>query len=238
MNNHHVSERKSCNSVIDINSINNSDRYCNAEAAINYQSGFRKNHFRDWLEKIAVMRALECIPKKSNVLDFPCGTGRLTTMLLEDGFNLTSADRSMEMLEAAQKNYEQLKPELIVNFPQVKFFQQDLVAGTTFMDMQFDAVVCHRLFHHLVESETRIKAIKELKRITKKFIIFSFFNSHCYSAVVKSVKNHMTHLHPTDRVPVSKQTIINELETQGIKVLKTVSRLWGVSPLCIVIAQI
>ena len=103
-------------------------------------------------------------------------------------------------------------------------------------DMEFDAVVCHRLFHHLIESKTRVMAMKELKRISKKLIIFSFFNSHSFSAAIKSAKYSIKHYKPTDRISVSKKTIINELEAQGIKVLKIVSRLWGVSPLCIVIA--
>jgi len=222
----------------DMNSSKNSDRFCSSEAAVKYPSGFRKIDFHDWLEKIAILRALKYIPKGSQVLDFPCGTGRLTTMLLESGFNLTCADRSMEMLKVAQQNHENLKPELKVDCPQVEFRQEDLVSGTKFKDMQFDAIVCHRLFHHLVESETRIMAMKEFKRISKKFIIFSFFNSHSYSAVFQLVKNRIKHYKPTDRIPVSKKIIVSELESQGIKVLKIVSRLRGISPLCIVIAQI
>ncbi len=222
----------------DINSTNNSNRFCTSAAALRYPSEFRPNHFHDWIEKVAIIRALEYIPKGSNILDFPCGTGRLTTMLIENGFNLTSADRSNEMLKAAQNNYLNLKPELLVNYSEVKFFQADLVAGTKFTDMQFDAVVCHRLFHHLVESKTRIKALLELKRITKKFIIFSFFNSQSCSTLIKAVKNKLKHYTPTDRLPVSKSTITKEVESQGIEVVRIISRLWGISPLCLVIAQI
>jgi SAM-dependent methyltransferase len=222
----------------DINSTNNSNRFCTSAAALRYPSEFRPNHFHDWIEKVAVIRALEYIPEGSNVLDFPCGTGRLTTMLLENGFNLTSADRSNEMLKVAQNNYAKLKPELLVDYPEVKFIQEDLVAGTKFTDMQFDAVVCHRLFHHLIESKTRIKALLELKRITRRFIIFSFFNSQSCSTVIKAVKNKLKHKAPTDRLHISKSTIIKEVESQGIEVIRIVSRLWGISPQCIVIAQI
>ena len=45
----------------------------------------------------------------------------------------------------------------------------------------------------------------------------------------------------SNRLNISEMTLwrdLKELESQGIEVIKIVSRLWGISPLCIVIAQI
>ncbi len=224
--------------TVDLYSMENSDRFCFPQAASKYPSQFRQKHFRDWLEKKALIRTFNFIPKGARVLDFPCGTGRLTNILLEEGFSLTSADRSKEMLKRAEANYQFYKPSLDMEWPKVEFRHEDLFLGTKFNDNHFDVVVCHRLFHHLVETKTRIMAIRELKRISKQFIIFSFFNSNSIGACIKSMGNTIKGNKPTDRIPISKKTITRELADQDLKVKKIVSRLWGLSPLCIIVAQV
>ena len=218
-------------------SLKNCDRFSMQQVASKYPSEFRQGHFRDWREKKAIENALKYIPQRAQVLDLPCGTGRLTKTLIQKGFNVSSADRSMEMITIAKKNYKNSPYQLNAQYPRMQYFQEDIIAGTKFKNNEFDAVVCHRLFHHLVDSKTRIQAIRELKRITKGLIIFSFFNSFSLSTIVRLAKNTINRRIPTDRIPISNKKIIAELETLGMEVIKFIPVLFGISPHCIVIAD-
>jgi hypothetical protein len=80
-------------------------------------------------------------------------------------------------------------------------------------------------------------AIRELKRITRGPIVFSFFNSFSLSAMVRFVKNAVKNHIPTDRIPIRKKIIVAELESVGLEVIKIIPALLGVSPMCIVVAK-
>ncbi|KAK7086781.1 hypothetical protein SK128_010774 [Halocaridina rubra] len=57
----------------------------------------RTSHYRDMLVKI--LEQNDC----QNILDVACGTGVDSIMLLEEGFRMTSVDRSYQMLKHACK---------------------------------------------------------------------------------------------------------------------------------------
>ncbi len=217
--------------------MENCVRFSTRKIASRYPSYFRRRHFRDWREKRAIMHALNYIPRRSRVLDIPSGTGRLTKLLMGKGYHVTSADRSREMLSVAQENFNGYRSTLGVPYPQTRYCQEDLIQGTKFSDKEFDGVVCHRLFHHLVETHTRTLAIRELNRVADGPIIFSFFNSFSLSAGIRSVKNMVKGRESTDRIPISRKTIVAELENEGMEVRKIIPAFRGISPLCMVVAQ-
>jgi len=185
--------------------IKNCDRFSSQKNAAKYPSEFRKGHFNDEREVKAITKALKYIPAKSKILDLPCGTGRLTKMLIHAGFNITAADRSLEMVKQTKGNLDKYQSEPGAEKSHVRLFQEDIIQGTRFCNNEFDAVICHRLFHHLVDSDIRKVAIKELRRITSGPVIFSFFNSFSFSSCAKSIKNIVRKYRPTDRIPISKK---------------------------------
>jgi 2-polyprenyl-3-methyl-5-hydroxy-6-metoxy-1,4-benzoquinol methylase len=115
-------------------SLKNCDRFFMEEVASKYPSEFRKGHFRDWREKKAITNALKYIPPKAQVLDLPCGTGRLTKLLIQEGFNVSSADRSREMIDIAQRNFDSPLYKSNDLYQKIKYFQEDIVSGTKFND--------------------------------------------------------------------------------------------------------
>ena len=56
------------------------------------------NRWRDRREKACILKCLESIPGGSRVLDLPCGTGRMTRILVSRGYDVTGADVSEAML--------------------------------------------------------------------------------------------------------------------------------------------
>ena len=211
-------------------------RFSAPQVASRYPSAYRAHHWRDQREKQCVLKALDSIPAGSHVLDLPCGTGRLTRLLIDCGFRVTGADVSQAMLVNARSNIASApRPRNADAFPPVDFDLCD-VMHTGYADGQFDAVLCNRLFHHFTESDTRWKALTELRRITRGPVIISFFNTFAVDAVYRKMGHILRRKPPRDRIPIPYATFHNELRAAGFRVFKRIAVCWGISPQWYVVA--
>ncbi|MFT7541620.1 MAG: ubiquinone/menaquinone biosynthesis C-methylase UbiE [Gammaproteobacteria bacterium] len=99
----------------------------------------------------------------ARVLDLPSGTGRLLSVLGENGRWAVGADRSLEMLLA--------DPELEGGKgPPVSRLQAD-VRALPFVDDAFDVVVSMRFFFHLNSRSLRIAALGEMARVGRQQVV-------------------------------------------------------------------
>jgi len=181
------------------------------------------------------MKALRGIAPDSRVLDLPCGTGRLTRLLLDQGFRVTAADVSEPMLDIARKNIAQHGPASETAVPHVDFELRD-VMQTGYADGRFDAIVCNRLFHHFTESGTRLQALKELRRISQGPVIISFFNSFALDAAYRKLRDKLRGRTRHDRIPIPYTTFHAELLAAGFRVQEKIAVRWGISPHWYVVA--
>ncbi len=211
-------------------------RFSLPNVTLKYPAKFRERNFRDQREKKAIIRSLKHIPFGSNVLDIPSGSGRLTQLLLKAGFHVTASDRSLAMLQLAEQNLANNPSTSPEKTPAVTFCQAD-VLNTEFSDNAFDSVICHRLFHHLIDSDVRKKAIKELDRICNDTMIISFFDASTLSAYYKQLKRTIFSKSLKDRIPIPKKIFIEELNSQGLEVIEIIPVLKGISPLTLVVAK-
>ena len=129
---------------------------------------------KDRREKQCIAKGLAHTPQGALVLDLPCGTGRMYSLLKDLGYRVVSADSSEYMVEFARQRVE--CSAVNENHLQDNCLVADILQ-TDFADKQFDAVICNRLFHHFSEPQTRQKALLELKRICTGPIIVSFFSN-------------------------------------------------------------
>lgn len=114
---------------------------------------FTENFFNAFLKQIEGLNI-------ETVLDVGCGEGFTLKKLEEKGIGkkLLGIDSSKEAIDLGKKQYPSL----------------DLNLGDIFnikaKDKSFDLVICTEVLEHLKEPD---KAIRELKRVSKKFIILS-----------------------------------------------------------------
>ena len=113
--------------------------------------------------KKALRRARQDLPSPK-VLDIPCGTGRITALLLEAGLEVTGGDISFPMMEIAQN-------KLARYGEQVTFRHLDLEA-IDLSDDSCDLVSCIRLFNHLGKGE-RTRVLRELARVSRRHVILN-----------------------------------------------------------------
>jgi len=121
-----------------------------------------------------VERAFGVIPR-GQVLDAPCGGGRVTLLLASLGYKMTAADLSDAMLEITREN-------IAANGLKIPVEKQDL-EHLTYPDRHFDAIISFRLFHHFPNDEIRQRVVRELCRVAKSFVALSYFSPYSYTSL-------------------------------------------------------
>lgn len=197
-------------------------RFGGAKAAEKYAAAHQGSatHRR---ETRCISQLLNDVPIGASVLDLPCGAGRFLPLLHDElGLTVTEADSSPHMVEQAQQSATGDE------FDDVTFAVADALA-TGFPNDSFDAVVCNRLFHHFNEQETRVAALKELRRICVGPIVISFFCSLSWDAAIFRIKNTVRMRKPTDRVPIRRSAFESNARAAGLKITRTLATRPGIS---------
>lgn len=128
-----------------------------------------KGRWTDRREKACVLRALTRANPAGPILDIPCGTGRMTELLLERGFQVTGGDISEAMMSHASRRTAKYGA-------QVQFVKCD-VEALQFPPESFDLVLTVRLLHHIPAS-LHISILAQLHRVTRRWVIISFSNKY------------------------------------------------------------
>lgn len=199
-------------------------KFDSAEMASTYRGKFTGTP-KDRLEKASIRQALAGLPAGARVLDLPCGTGRITTFLLAEGWRVHAADNSQHMMDQVRHAFSQA----LLSGAALDLSRQDVMA-TTFADGEFDAVVCNRLFHHFNEPATRRRALAELARISKGPVVASFFCSFSLSALKFRIVSAAKGIKPVDRVPIPLREFVADLESAGLRAEAVIPVRWGISP--------
>jgi len=94
----------------------------------------------------------------------------------------------------------------------------------------FDLIICNRLFHHFSESSTRVRALTELGRVTKRWVIVSFFNADTLDAKRKRLGQMLTGRRPTTRRPIPFDQFTTDAAAAGLRVVRSFPTRGRISP--------
>jgi SAM-dependent methyltransferase len=143
-------------------------RYDSPRAAAAYRDE-RFSRSRRWRridrrERQIVGRLLSELPKGAWLLDLPCGAGRLAPLAGLAGLHYVGADVSPEMVQLARQVVGELGRTLAAD-------------GTSlpFADGAFEAALCVRLMHRIVEREARVAILCELARCARRRVVVSYY---------------------------------------------------------------
>ena len=95
------------------------------------------------------------LPKDANILDSGCGTGKLASFWLNEGYDILGVDLSDVALAITKKKG-------------VKTMKADILKGLPFEDNSFDLVYSDGLLEHFVDPEP---ILTELFRVSSKYVI-------------------------------------------------------------------
>ena len=123
----------------------------------------------NWREQRLVAHLLtQCQLAEGTVLDVPCGYSRFAPVYARLGITAIGADVSYDMVHLAAANHTRHGREC--------WLCADVLA-LPFLDNVFDGVLCIRLLHHRYSDAERQRILCELARVSRRFVIISFYRS-------------------------------------------------------------
>jgi SAM-dependent methyltransferase len=204
------------------------NRFDRPEVAREYRARKNTRTRRNQREWQCIEQALHGVGAGAQVLDLPCGSGRLEPLLEAKGYRVTAADASPHMLQQAVDAYRGSsgRQELPAH---MRFLRRD-VMHTEFADGEFDAVICNRLLHHFPTPGLRRRALAELMRVSKGPLVVSYFSNFALSALRFHLKNRLSGRPRNDRVPIWFHVLEQDLEAVGLGCSGTFAVRPGLSP--------
>lgn len=164
----------------------------------------------DRIEKRALAsllrRVTDEIPDPS-VLDIPCGTGRITEFLLQRGLTVVGGDISHEMMAVAKEKCSPFSPRVSWRRLDLERLEVD--------DNSTDLVTCIRLFHHL-ESDARGSILRELARVTRRFVLVNVSFSSPWYRMRRRIKRALGQ--GVSTTSSTRAEILQEVSRAGLQV--------------------
>ena len=164
--------------------------------------------FGHWKEVRAIERALDRASGIQSALDVPCGTGRITKILLDRGLQVTGLDISLAMMEEAKKKLQEYERR-------VTFVAGD-ATNLQFPDDSFDIVTSVRLFGH-VPGETRIQMLREFRRVSRRWVLVNYFDLNPLIRLKRWVKRDVLKTYAGVAYPTPQETMLHEFDQAGLK---------------------
>jgi len=144
-----------------------------------------------------------------SAFEIGCGEGYVTSHIHHLGIPIAGADVSSRIIEVAKKNH-----------PDIHFSVLSIYDLNT-IQIQYDLVVANEVFEHLSNPD---KAIEELKKIAKKYILISVPNEPYFRMAnilrlkyLKSAGNTPGHINHWSKKQLKKFLVSKELKIKSIK---------------------
>lgn len=153
-------------------------------AAASYRTKYQR-HFHKRVsnrrERALLDRILERAGSVDRVLDVPAGAGRLADVIARRARALYSADYSKEMLRILRVDASALRPRPAVA----------TAFHLPFRDRTFDLVVSIRLSHHIPDRDGRLWHLRELLRVSDRWVLVTFFDSGSFKNRVRELTRRL-----------------------------------------------
>ncbi len=163
-----------------------------------------------------ITRTFASIPKHLEVIDLPCGGGRVFLHLASLGYKVRAGDLSPEMIKIAQKNADEAGLGIIVDHADVEALQ--------YADKSIDAVVCFRLFQHFPTPAIRQRAVSEMCRVAKQYVVMSYFSPYSYTQA-KLILREKLGGRKLRKFPTSLKEVESYFEKSGYRLVKDCAEL-------------
>jgi len=142
-----------------------------------------------------IRRCLDVVGPQDLLLDLPSGTGRLAPVVRPYARRIVESDVSMEMLKFCRTNWANkfeghpggIKADGAGG--EVEGFAQASAFHLPYRDRAFDCVFSSRLTHHIPDPSERNQFIRELARISKQWVVMSYFHKWSLKNILRMVRS-------------------------------------------------
>jgi ubiquinone/menaquinone biosynthesis C-methylase UbiE len=183
-----------------------------------YAAGYEKTRFqgicgrfRNWNTKRVISKLIRVTGRKGLALDIPCGTGRLSHLILESGYKWIGGDISLEMMMESRKRMDGFED----SFWNIRLDAEAMA----FKDNSIDCIFSIRFIYH-IPVEIRHRMLQEMRRVTKKWLIIDYN----YPNRFKNMARRIGSLFGERRIKrrISLQEISRELGENGLNIYKAI----------------
>lgn len=135
-------------------------------------------------EMALVERSVPDLPAGARVLDAPCGAGRLSLWMAQQGWDVSAMDLGSAAADFTRKllTDNALSGEVDVGD----------VFAMPWERRQFKLVVCFRLIHHFPDAQIREKLLTELARVADQHLLVSYLSPWSYSGLKRWLRYRLT----------------------------------------------
>jgi len=165
-------------------------RYQRTEQAAAYNRAYRREALKRWStrrELGLLRRLLRGQGRCETILDLPSGGGRLSGVIAAFADRLIEADIALGQLQYARGAGRPRRPTVWMT---ASAFHLPLV------DDAVDATVCCRLSHHLPTPAERERLLRELLRVSRRFVVLTFFDHRSLKNLLRRVRRPFDHKPP------------------------------------------
>ena len=176
-----------------------------------YKKRFRNipgiiNHFLEKSFLVNVVKRLQI----ASALDVACGTGRLTKELLSLEIPVVNgADISQDMLNNAKRYCGTGTKTLL--------FQVEDATKLSFENKSYDLVISFRFLDHLPEVEKK-KALSEMIRCSKKYLVFSMANKNRWTKIAYRIRR-LLNKNYYEGYLIDESSLLKFLESYNVKIV-------------------
>ena len=136
----------------------------------NRYSKRRRGRRLNRIDKAFALKVYAMVGDNSCIVDVPCGSGRFYD-IFSKAKSLIMVDCDSNMLKVAWERHGQAE--------NVKMLQADILS-LPLDDNSADLCFSMRLFHHMETEAIILNALKELARVSGKYVALSFYNKNCW----------------------------------------------------------
>ncbi len=153
-------------------------RYNSPQGAADYLKKFERHwteRVNNWNEQRLLQRLLRSasITRLDGLaLDLPCGYGRLYYILSDLGASIVEGDWSFNLLQAARLFHADDRLST-----KAAGYVRATAFSLPFRDRSFELVMSVRLCHHIREHQERIQYLREIMRVSRKWLLFTYFDT-------------------------------------------------------------
>jgi SAM-dependent methyltransferase len=150
-------------------------------------------------------------PSSLPVLDIPCGYGRFSRQLKDNGFPLISSDLSFHMVKRAKEKNDHTEGVLgvVVDAKQALPFKRDV----------FFLLFSMRFFHHVHEKEEREAILKKFFRVSSDWVVLSYYQKNLLHILQRRLRRRVKKSRTRIKM-VSRKEFHEEIRGAGLKVVK------------------
>ncbi|MDY0190284.1 MAG: class I SAM-dependent methyltransferase [Desulfuromonas sp.] len=129
---------------------------------------------------MSYIRRIEKNTEDFTILDAPCGVGRATIFLAQQGYATTGVDLGAGAIKVAREQVE-------LNSVNATIDKADLLC-LPYANHCFDVTLCFRFIHHLPTPLHRQEIIAELCRVTHQYLFISYLSPWSATSMKRKIR--------------------------------------------------